>query len=206
MSCSGAMSGSSPKRARCLVGLIGSNIARSLSPALHEDAFAAADIVGHYHLMDVSVLPGRRLDDLLSAARTAGFAGVNVTHPFKEAVLPLLDAVAPDAARIGAVNTVVFDQVGRSTGYNTDCPGFRRAFAETFGEAAAQDRPVLQLGAGGAGRAVAFALMELGVGKLSIFDPDASRCADLVATLERHFGSGRAEATGACCRATSWPM
>jgi shikimate dehydrogenase len=189
------MCGSSPLRPRHLVGLIGANIARSLSPALHEDAFAAAGIAGHYHLMDVSSLPGRRLEDLLSAARTAGFAGLNVTHPFKEAVLPLLDDVAPDAQRIGAVNTVVFDKAGRTTGHNTDCSGFRRAFVEALGEHAARGKPVLQLGAGGAGRAVAFALMELGVGTMTIFDRDASRSAGLAAALERRFGPGRCATT-----------
>jgi len=76
---------------RPLFGLIGANILKSLSPALHEDACAAAGLHGHYHLMDLDVLPGRRLDQLLAAARTAGFAGVNVTYPCKEAVLPLLD-------------------------------------------------------------------------------------------------------------------
>ena len=84
---------------RMLVGLIGTNIQKSLSPALHEDAFAAAGVAGHYHLMDVSTLQGRRLEDLLAAARTAGFAGVNITHPFKEAVIPLLDAVSTEATR-----------------------------------------------------------------------------------------------------------
>ena len=76
---------------RMLVGLIGRNIMSSLAPALHEDAFAAAGTVGHYHLMDVDVLAERTLEQLLSAARLAGFAGVNVTFPFKEAVIPLLD-------------------------------------------------------------------------------------------------------------------
>src|SRR5262245_3531705 len=83
--------------ARCLVGLIGANIGKSLSPALHEDAFAAVGIRGHYHLMDLDQLPGRRLEALVLAARTAGFAGVNVTYPCKEAVLPLLDEVSAEA-------------------------------------------------------------------------------------------------------------
>ena len=83
---------------RKLVGLIGANIGGSLSPALHEDAFAAAGMVGHYHLMDIASLPGRGLKDLLAAARTAGFSGVNVTYPFKEAVIALLDEVSPEAA------------------------------------------------------------------------------------------------------------
>ena len=145
---------------RMLVGLIGANIGESLSPALHEDAFAAAGMVGHYHLMDVDTLPGRRLNDLLAAARTAGFAGVNVTFPFKEAVIPLLDEVSPEAAEIGAVNTVVIDETARTTGHNTDRSGFRGAFLEALGADCVRDKPVLQLGAGGAGRAVAFALMD----------------------------------------------
>jgi shikimate dehydrogenase len=180
-----------PHARRRLVGLIGSHIGGSLAPALHEDAFAAAGTVGHYHLMDVSELAGRDLPDLLAAARTAGFAGLNITHPFKERVLALLDSVAPDAARIGAVNTVVFAKDGRSTGYNTDCSGFQRSFAETFGADAARGKHVLLLGAGGAGRAVAFALMELGVGRLSLFDQDTARSADLAAQVNQHFGAGR---------------
>ena len=72
---------------------------QSLAPALHEDAFAAAGMLGHYHLMDVDGPRPRRCSRLLAAARTAGFAGVNVTFPFKEAVIPLLDAVSTEAPR-----------------------------------------------------------------------------------------------------------
>jgi shikimate dehydrogenase len=166
-----------------LVGLIGANIQQSLSPALHIDAFAAIGIVGHYHLMDVDVLPGRTLDGLLAASRTAGFAGVNVTFPFKEAVIPLLDQVSDEARQIGAVNTVVIDKAGRTTGYNTDRSGFRAAFIEAFGQDAARDKAVLQLGAGGAGRAVAFALRDLGVASLGIYDRDTERAKKLCADL-----------------------
>ena len=147
---------------RTLVGLIGANIQQSISPALHEDAFAAIGMVGHYHLMDVDTLPGRTLPELLAAARTAGFAGTNVTFPFKEAVIPLLDEVSDEARQIGAVNTVVIGKDGRTTGHNTDRSGFRAAFLEAFGQDAARGKAVLQLGAGGAGRAVAFALRDLG--------------------------------------------
>lgn len=168
---------------RILVGLIGANIQQSLSPALHEDAFAAIGMIGHYHLMDVDTLPGRTLDGLLAAARTAGFAGVNVTFPFKEAVIPLLDEVSDEARQIGAVNTVVIDAAGRTTGHNTDRSGFRAAFAETFGKDSARGQWALQLGAGGAGRAVAFALMDLGVASLRIYDRDHDRARKLCADL-----------------------
>jgi shikimate dehydrogenase len=166
-----------------LVGLIGANIGQSLSPALHEDAFAALGVVGHYHLMDVDGPRPRTLPELLAAVRTAGFAGVNVTFPFKEAVIPLLDEVSPEAAEIGAVNTVVFDLAGRSTGHNTDRSGFRAAFLAAFGADAVRGKPVLQLGAGGAGRAVAFALRDIGVSSLRLYDRDTQRARNLCADL-----------------------
>ncbi|HEX2888038.1 shikimate dehydrogenase [Vineibacter terrae] len=178
-------------RKAMLVGLVGSNITRSLSPALHEDAFAAAGIVGHYHLMDVSRLKGRQLEDLLSAVRTAGFAAINVTHPFKEAILPLLDEVSAGARQIGAVNTVVIGADGRTVGHNTDRSGFRRAFEETLGAAASQGQQVLLLGAGGAGRAVAFALTDLGVERLLIHDKEQGRATALCADLIMRFGASR---------------
>jgi shikimate dehydrogenase len=143
-------------------------------------------MVGHYHLMDVSSLHGRSLEQLLAAVRAAGFAGVNVTFPFKEAVIPLLDALSTEAAEIGAVNTVVFDKDGKSTGHNTDRFGFRAAFREQLGEACVRGKPVLLLGAGGAGRAAAFALRDLGAGQIRIHDQDAARaqalCGDVGAT------------------------
>jgi shikimate dehydrogenase len=179
-----------------LVGLIGKNILQSLSPALHEDAFAARGVVGLYHLMDANPPRERSLAELLAAVRLAGFAGVNITFPFKEAVIPLLDEVSKEASQIGAVNTVVIDPGGRTTGYNTDRSGFRAAFRETFGEASVAGKKALQLGAGGAGRAVAFALMDLGVAELSIFDLDQARAHQLCADLCGLFGASRAVAVG----------
>jgi len=167
-----------------LVGLIGRNIGGSLAPALHEDAFAAAGTVGHYHLMDVSVLGGRTLEQLFAAARTAGFAGLNITFPFKEAVIPLLDRLSPEAAEIGAVNTVVFDGGGHATGYNTDRSGFRAAFREELDEASVRGKPVLLLGAGGAGRAVAFALQDMGAGVIRIHDQERARAHGLSKELK----------------------
>jgi shikimate dehydrogenase len=177
---------------RTLVGLIGHNIIKSLSPALHEDAFAAAGRTGHYHLMDLDVLKGRRLNDILQAVRTTGFSGINVTHPYKEAVLPLLDEVSAEARQIGAANTVVIDHAGRLLGHNTDRIGFHRAFEEALG-AAAVGKPVLLLGAGGAGRAVAFALMDLGAAPLLVHDTDPARATALCADLIMRFGAERCE-------------
>ena len=147
---------------KVLVGLIGANIMSSLSPALHIDAFAAAGIDGYYHLMDVDVLKGRDLRRLLDAVKTAGFAGTNVTFPYKQEVLALLDEIDREARQIGAVNTVTIAPDGRTKGYNTDRRGFRRSFEEGLGRASADAATVVLVGAGGAGRAVAFALMDLG--------------------------------------------
>jgi shikimate dehydrogenase len=162
-----------------LVGLIGANIQKSLSPALFEDACAAGGIRGFYHLMDLDSRRGSSLEALFEAVRTAGFAGVNVTYPCKEAVLPMLDAIAPEARQIGAVNCVTIGRDGATVGYNTDCTGFRNAFADTFGQAAIRAQTALLVGAGGAGRAVGFALCDLDVGTVLVHDQDAGRAGRL---------------------------
>lgn len=175
-----------------LVGLIGANIQKSLSPALFEDACAAAGRRGHYHLMDLDRLPGRTLAELLAAARVAGFAGVNVTYPCKEAVLPMLDEVSPEAQQIGAVNTVAIGVDGTTKGANTDRVGFRCAFETEWGAAAVRNQAALLVGAGGAGRAVAFALFDLGVNTLLVHDQNPSQAQALVRAVTSAFGDGRA--------------
>ncbi len=181
---------------RILIGLIGANIMGSLTPALFADAFSSAGIVGFYHLMDVDRMPGRRLEQLLDAMKTAGFAGANITYPFKQDILALLDAVDPQATQIGAVNTVAITPDGRTTGYNFDRIGFRRSFEESLGRSSAKNATVVQVGAGGAGRAVAFALMDLGVAVLIIHDLDGARANALKVDLAAHYGTSR-------CRITS---
>ena len=175
---------------RILVGLLGANIQGSMSPSLFADAFAAAGIEGYYHLLDADRLPGR-LPQLFEAIKVAGFAGANVTFPFKQEIIPLLDAVDPGAAQVGAVNTVVFAPDGRTTGYNFDRAGWRNSFDEHIGSGAAKDATVVQIGAGGAGRAVAFALMDLGVTDLVLHDLDQSRANALKADLSKHYGPSR---------------
>lgn len=174
-----------------LIGLIGANIMGSLSPALFADAFAAAGIEGFYHLIDIDCAPERRLSRLLDAIKAAGFAGTNITYPFKQEVLPLLDAIDPEAGQIGAINTVAIGQGGRTTGFNYDRAGFRRSFEETLGRASAKGATVVQAGAGGAGRAVSFALIDLGVAHLVIHDRDTARADALVADLTKYFGATR---------------
>jgi shikimate dehydrogenase len=176
---------------RVLIGLIGANIMGSLSPALFTDAFAAAGIDGFYHLMDVDRLRGRRLPQLLDAVKAAGFAGTNITYPFKQDVLPLLDAVDPEAAQVGAINTVAIAPDGRTTGYNFDRVGWRHSFVETFGADSARGATVVLVGAGGAGHAVAFALMDLGVALLVVHDRDGGRANALCSDLAKYFGAAR---------------
>jgi len=174
-----------------LVGLLGANIQGSISPALFAAAFAAAGIDGYYHLLDADGLRERRLPLLLGAIKAAGFAGANVTFPFKQEILPLLDAIDASAAEVGAVNTVAIAPDGRTTGYNFDRAGWRNSFAATFGADRAKAKTVVQIGAGGAGRAVAFALLDLGVGTLILHDLDRARAAALAADLAEHSGAAR---------------
>jgi len=178
-------------RPRVLIGLIGANITGSLSPALFADAFAAAGIDGFYHLIDVDRLPERRLAHLIAAIKAAGFAGVNITYPFKQDVMALLDAVDPEAAQTGAINTVAVAPDGRTIGYNFDRRGWRHSFEETFGRDGARDAAVVLLGAGGAGRAVAFALMDLGGARLVIHDRDGARATALRNDIAEHYGASR---------------
>jgi shikimate dehydrogenase len=176
---------------RMLIGLIGANIQGSMSPALFADAFAAAGIDGYYHLLDVDRLVDRKLPQLLAAIKTAGFTGVNVTYPFKQDIIPLLDVVDPEAAQVGAVNTVSIAPDGRTTGYNFDRRGWRNSFLEILGAESAEGRAVVQVGAGGAGRAVAFALMDLGVADLVIYDLDLARANALKVQLSSQYGASR---------------
>ena len=174
---------------KVLIGLLGANIMGSLSPAIFADAFAAAGIDGYYHLMDTNRLLGRTLPKLLDAIKTAGFSGTNVTYPYKQDIIPLLDAIDPQAAEVGAVNTVVIAPDGRTTGYNFDRGGWRNSFIEAFGRKSADGATVVQIGAGGAGHAVSCALMDLGVATLIIHDIDKARAQSLCDDVTKHFGA-----------------
>ncbi|MGY3497428.1 shikimate dehydrogenase [Bradyrhizobium sp. USDA 4502] len=171
-------------RDRFLTGLIGYPIAHSAAPAMHEAAAAALGVRVHYQLIEVNGAGRDELRAMLDGIRRLGFAGVNVTFPYKEAVVELLDDLAPDARAIGAVNTIVVDRT-RLVGHNTDATGFARAIAPLL--ASAPRGPIALIGAGGVGKAIAFALAGLGVGEIRIFDADAARAAQLAAQLrDRH--------------------
>ncbi len=163
------------------VGLLGRGIQMSRTPAMHEREAARMGLTCSYVLIDFDAL-GLSDSDLpaaIEAAVSLGFHGVNVTYPFKQSVMPLLDERSVDATAIGAVNTVVFGP--RSTGHNTDCWGYAESFRTAMPGAPLGH--VVLFGAGGAGSAVAYALIGLGARRLSIVDADLSRARSLAARL-----------------------
>lgn len=176
-----------------LAGLIGAGIQASRTPALHEHEGDAQGMRYLYRLIDLDALQ-MSLDDLpglLSAAQCTGFTGLNITFPCKQAVIPLLDDLSAEARGIGAVNTVVFRD-GKRIGHNTDCLGFAEGFRRGLTDVAR--RRVVQMGAGGAGAAVAHALLSEGVEQLSIFDVDQGRAQSLADNLNQHFPNSPARA------------
>ncbi len=176
-----------------LAGLIGAGIQASRTPTLHEHEGDAQGLRYLYRLIDLDQLQldSNALPDLLLAAERMNFTGLNITFPCKQAIIPLLDELSPEARGIGAVNTVVLKD-GKRIGHNTDCLGFAEGFRRGL-QGVAVER-VVQMGAGGAGAAVAHALLSEGVQQLSIFDVEISRAQSLADNLNQHFGSGRAVA------------
>jgi len=177
-----------------LVGLIGAGIQASRSPAMHEREGTAHGLAYIYKIIDLETLglTADALPELLAAARRFGFAGLNITHPCKQAVIPLLDDLSPDARALGAVNTVVFGRGGRAVGHNTDWSGFAEAFRRNLSDV--RRSRVVQFGAGGAGAAVAHALLTLGIDELAIVETDRGRSERLAQDLCGRFGTGRARA------------
>ncbi|MGK9065037.1 shikimate dehydrogenase [Stutzerimonas chloritidismutans] len=181
----------SPTRS-VLAGLIGAGIQASRTPALHEHEGDAQGIRYLYRLIDLDKLglDTSALPDLLTAAERMGFTGLNITFPAKQAVIPLLDELSDEARGIGAVNTVVLKD-GKRVGHNTDALGFGEGLRRGLPDVAREH--VVQMGAGGAGAAVAHALLVEGVQRLSLFDVEPARAQGLVDNLNATFGPGRAE-------------
>lgn len=176
-----------------LLGLVGQGIGASLTPAMQMAEGEAQGLRLLYQRIDLSALGlgVEALPDLLTAAERTGFAGLNITHPCKQAVIPLLHELSEEARALGAVNTVVLRE-GRRVGHNTDCSGYAEAFRRRLGDA--PRARAVQLGAGGAGAAVAHALVGEGVGELAIFDTDPARAAAVADAVNARFGAGRARA------------
>jgi shikimate dehydrogenase len=179
------------ERASILVGLVGSGIQASRTPRLHEKEGDAQGLRYMYKLIDLEAL-GLTVDalpEIITAAERLGFTGLNITYPCKQAVVGLLDDLSAEARALGAVNTVLLKD-GRRFGDNTDWSGFAESFRRELSDVR-RDR-VVQFGAGGAGAAVAHALLTLGTGQVAIFDLDGKRAEDLTKELCSRFGNDRA--------------
>ncbi|NLP85162.1 shikimate dehydrogenase [Microbacterium sp. CFH 90308] len=177
-----------PPPAHYVVGLIGEGIGASLSPPLHEAEAAALGLSYEYRILDLIELglPAPDVARLLAKAQHDGFAAMNITHPCKQLVVEIVDELDPDAARLGAVNLVVFDN-GRLVGHNTDWIGYRDSLVAGL-PGASFDR-VVQVGCGGAGAATAYALLAHGAGRLALFDVEQGRAEELAARMRSLFPS-----------------
>lgn len=173
------------------LGLIGDNIADSKSPRLHE---LAGRLLGRPTTYDRLVPPalGLDFDAVFDKARDEGYRGLNITYPYKERVTARVTVDEPLVARLGACNTVVFDE-GGPHGFNTDWSGFKAAYRHGFGDTA--PGAVCMIGAGGVGKAVAFGLIDLGMTDLRLVERDLPKAEALADAL-------RAAAPGLSVRVT----
>lgn len=159
---------------RFLIGLIGDHINHSGSPHLHEAEARALGLRMRYSLVDFADqhLSVEDLDDALRWGARLGFDGFNITHPYKQAVVPLLDTLSDEARALGSVNTVVL-RAGQRMGHNTDWAGFAQNMAEGLPNADLSTTTLI--GAGGAGIAVGFAVLKRGAQTLRIYDQSTAR-------------------------------
>jgi len=165
-----------------LVGLIAWPVGHSVSPPMHNAAFEALGLNWRYVPLPVAL---SQVENAVRGAAALGFRGVNVTVPHKQAVLPALDVVAPDAAQFGAVNTIVIDRDadGRPaiTGHNTDYQGFLGSLRQGGFEPAGKSAVVV--GAGGAGRAVVFGLLQANARDVLVLDTQPQQAQSLLTDL-----------------------
>jgi shikimate dehydrogenase len=171
-----------------LAGLFGRGIGGSKARQMHEEEAAALGMPLVYRVIDFGILgiEDAALSKMIDLAKGMGFAGLNITHPYKQAVIPWLDALSPDAAALGAVNTIRFAD-GKSTGHNTDWSGFAASIREQVG--AGVSGKIAQTGAGGAGSATAYALLKMGADQVALFDLDTAKSEALAERLRYHFPS-----------------
>jgi len=161
------------------LGLIGDNIARSRSPLLHVEAGRLCGLRISYERL-VPADMGLGFEAVFERCRQGGFRGINVTYPYKEQVVPLVRIDADEVSRIGACNTVLFPG-GRAVGFNTDHSGFVAAYRSVFG--GRSPGTVAMAGAGGVGKAIAFALAALRCPRLRLYDPHQSRATALARSI-----------------------
>lgn len=161
-----------------IVGLIGWPVSHSVSPPMHNSAFAALGLDWRYVPLPV---PPERVSDAVRGLAALGLAGANVTVPHKQVVMPHLDRLTPAAQAIGAVNTIRVEPDGSLHGNNTDARGFIADLADH--DIHAKGRPVLVLGAGGSARAVVYGLAEAGALSITVLNRTPDRAAALIAGL-----------------------
>ncbi|MGS1094889.1 shikimate dehydrogenase [Aquamicrobium terrae] len=171
--------------------VIGHPIAHSRSPKIHGHWLKSYGLAGSYEAIDVA--PGD-LAGFIAALRENGFRGGNVTIPHKEAVFELVDRIDTAAERIGAVNTLWFED-GRLWGGNTDAHGFA-ANLDEHAPGWAANGPAVVLGAGGAARAIIYALKERGVRDIRILNRTLERAGDLRDRFGKGISAHRLEAAG----------
>ncbi|OWO94292.1 shikimate dehydrogenase [Rhizobium esperanzae] len=176
-------------------GLIGSGIQASLTPAMHMEEGAAQGLDYDYELIDLVKLNASPADlsRLVADAEERALAGLNITHPCKQLVIALLDELSPEARALGAVNTVVLKD-NKRFGHNTDWWGFAESFRRGLPQADLSS--AVQLGAGGAGVATAYAILTLGLKRLTVFDREHERAVDLAETMSALFPDASITAGG----------
>lgn len=163
------------------LGLIGDNIAHSSAPLLHRLAGEQNGLSVQYDRL-VPAEMGKSFDEIFEAACVGGFRGLNITYPYKEIAFRAVLIDNSQVRRIGAVNTIVFTEEGPK-GYNTDYSGFIDAYRNVRGEIV--PGVVAMAGAGGVGKAIAFALLTLGAREIRLFDPDAEKAHRLADDMRR---------------------
>lgn len=163
-----------------LYGLVGFPIQHSLSPCMHNAAFSKLKIKAKYKLFE---LKADQLRNFLSSLKGKNIRGFNVTYPYKEEILGFLSSKSYGVKEIGAANTVVVDNTGRLKGFNTDYLGF----AAHLKELKVKPKRVAVIGAGGASKAVCFALARMKVAELCIYDIDKFKALSLFKKLNSNF-------------------
>ncbi len=168
-----------------IAGLVGRGIQLSRTPAMHEDEGRSQHLRLIYKLIDVDLLPDPNIPfgQILRSLEIGGYSGLNVTYPFKKQAIEHLDTLSDAAKKVGAVNTIILKD-GARNGHNTDYWGFRESFTRNM--SGVNLDCTLMVGAGGAGAAVATALLDLGIRKLILIDTNRGAAEDLQQRLQIH--------------------
>ena len=186
-----------------LTGLIGNPVEHTVSPLLHNSLFSEIGINGIYIPLKT---PEGSLREVVNSLRLLGFAGFNVTIPYKEQIIDFIDEISDDAKLFGAVNTVKSTE-GKLIGYNTDADGFVRAFREQTGTGF-YGKKVCILGAGGTARSIAVKILTEDAATLCIINRTAVKAKELASELskltvpDKITGTAGSNSSAGCCGTT----